>query len=139
VYLSLHQTPTGRLLHSYSRFTLLDPPPASSSLQPPGDALTEASGHFIDDFLLNLHTWTHQTTDQSNNKDSEGALKGDAVEAANYIDHETDNFWNEEDVAMEGNVDSHEGIVSDWDLLAEEFIVEAEELRKFGHSLLHTL
>jgi len=36
-------------------------------------------------------------------------------------------------------VDLHEGIVSDWDLLAEEFIVEAKELDKFGHSLLHTL
>ena len=39
---------------------------------------------------------------------------------------------------MECNVDSHEGIVSDWDLLAEEFIVEAEEHGKFEHLLLHT-
>ena len=39
---------------------------------------------------------------------------------------------------MEGDVDLHEGIVSDWDLLAEEFIVEAEELSKFEHSLFHT-
>jgi hypothetical protein len=35
-------------------------------------------------------------------------------------------------------VDPREGIVSDWDLLAEEFIVEAEELGKFEHSLSHT-
>jgi hypothetical protein len=38
---------------------------------------------------------------------------------------------------MEGNVDPREGIVSDWNLLAEELIVEAEELGKFEHSLLH--
>jgi hypothetical protein len=36
-------------------------------------------------------------------------------------------------------VDPREGIVPDWDMLAEEFIVEAEELGKFEHSLLHTL
>ncbi len=39
---------------------------------------------------------------------------------------------------MEGDVDPHEGIVSSWDLLAKEFIVEAEELGKFEHPLLHT-
>ena len=39
---------------------------------------------------------------------------------------------------MEGNVDPHGGIVSDWDILAEEFIVEAKELGKFECSLLHT-
>ena len=113
---------------------LLDPPPASNLLQPPEDALTEASGLFLDNFLLDLHTWTHQTTDQSDDEDSEGALEGDAVEAGDYVVHETDDFWNGEDVDM----DPREGIVSGWDLLGEDFIVEAEELRKFGHSLLHT-
>jgi hypothetical protein len=118
--------------------SLLDPPPASNLLQPPVDALTEASGPFLDDVLLNLHTRTHRTTDQSDDEDSEGALEGDAVEAADYVDHETDDFWNGEDVAVEGDADPREGIVSDWDLLAEEFIVQAEELGKFGHSLFHT-
>jgi hypothetical protein len=117
---------------------LLNPPPASNLLQPPGDALTEASGLFVDDVLLGLHARTHRTTDQSDDEDSEGALEGDAVEAADYADHETDDFWNGEDVAVEGDADPREGIVSDWDLLAEEFIVEAEGLGKFGHSLLPT-
>jgi len=39
---------------------------------------------------------------------------------------------------MEGEVDLHEGVVSSWDILAEEFIMEAEQLGKFKHSLLHT-
>ena len=116
---------------------LLDLPPASNLLQLPGAALTEASGPSVDNVLLNLHARTHQITDQSDDEDSEGALEGDAVEAADSIDHETDNFRNGEDVALEGDVDPHEGIVSDWDLLAEEFIVEAEELGKFKHFLLH--
>jgi hypothetical protein len=80
----------------------------------PGAARTEASGLFED------------------------ALEGDAVEAADSVDHETDDFWSGEDVGMEGDVDPREGIVSDWDLLTDEFIVEAEELSKFEHSLLHT-
>ena len=101
-----------------------DPPPAS--FQPPGKALTEASGHFVND------TRTHRTTDQSDDEDSEGALEGDAIEASDYVDHETDDFWNGEDVAVEDNVDPCEGIVLDWELLTEEFIVEAEELSKFG-------
>ena len=40
---------------------------------------------------------------------------------------------------MEDDVDPCEGIVLDWDILAEEFIVEAKELGTFEHSLLHTL
>jgi len=40
---------------------------------------------------------------------------------------------------MEGEVDLHEGIVSNWDMLDEEFIMEAEGLGKFEHSLLCTL
>src|SRR5713226_686559 len=113
---------------------LLNPPPALNLLQLPEDALTEASGLFLDNFLLDLHTQTHQTTDQSDDEDSEGALEGNAVEAGDYIVHKTDDFWNGEDVDM----DPHEGIVLGWDLLGEDFIVEAEELHKFGHSLLHT-
>jgi hypothetical protein len=107
------------------------PPP---QLQSPGDALTEVSGPFVDDVF---RARAHRTTDQSDDEDSVDALEGDAVEAADSVDHETDDLWNGEDVAMEGNVDPREGIVSDWDLLAEEFIVEAEELGKFEHSLLH--
>ena len=101
----------------------------------PGNARTESSDHFVDDVLLNLHAWAHRTTNKSDNEDSEDALEGDAVEAANSID---DDFWNGEDVGMEGDVDPREGIVSDWDILAEEFIVEAEGLSKFEHSLFHT-
>jgi hypothetical protein len=39
---------------------------------------------------------------------------------------------------VESDADPCEGIVSDWDLLTEDFVVQAEELGKFGHSLLHT-
>jgi hypothetical protein len=97
------------------------------------------SGHSVDNLLLNLqNAQTHRNTDQSDDEDSEDALEGGAVEATDIVDHETDDLWDGEDVAMEGDVDPREGVVSDWDLLAEEFIVEAEELGKFGHSLLHT-
>jgi hypothetical protein len=71
---------------------LLDPPPASNLLQQPGDALTEVSGLFVNDVLLKFRTRTHRITDQSNDEDSEGALGGDAVEVANYVDHATDDF-----------------------------------------------
>ena len=39
---------------------------------------------------------------------------------------------------MEGEVDPHEGVVLDWDSLAEDFIMEAQERSKFEHFLLHT-
>ena len=65
-------------------------------------------------------------------------LPEDAVGAADSVCHGTHDFWGEGDIAMEGDVDPHEGIVSSWDLLAKEFIVEAEELGKFEHPLLHT-
>jgi hypothetical protein len=117
---------------------LLDLPPASHLLQSPEDALTEASGLFVNDVLPNHHTRTYQTTNQSDDEDSEGALGGDAVEAPDYVDHKTDDSWDEEDVAVKGDADPREGIVSDWDLLTEDFVVQAEELGKFGHSLLHT-
>ena len=117
---------------------LLDLPPALNLLQSPGDALTDASGLFVNNVLPNLHTRTHRTTDQSDDEDSEGALGGDAVVAPDYVDHETDDSWDGEDVAVESDADPREGIVSDWDLLTEDFVVQAEELGKFGHSLLHT-
>ena len=40
---------------------------------------------------------------------------------------------------MGGDADPREGIVSDWDILDEEFIAGAEELGKSEHSLLHYL
>jgi hypothetical protein len=82
---------------------LLDPPPASNLLQSPGAARTEASGLFVDNVFLNLHARAHRTTDQSDDEDFEDALEGDAVEAADSVDHETDDFWNGEDVDMEGD------------------------------------
>lgn len=116
---------------------LLDPPAASEPLQSPEDVRTEASDH-VDDILLTLHTQTHRTTEDSDEEDPEGALEWDAVEAADTINIEPDDFRDGEDVDIEGDTDPREGVVSDWDLLAEEFIVEAEELSKLEHSLLHT-
>ena len=110
---------------------LLNSLPASNLPQFPGDACTEASGLSVDSILLNLHARTHRTTDQSDDEDSEDTLESDAVEAADSIDHETDGSWNGEDVVVQGDADPREGIVSDWDLLAEEFIAEAEELGTF--------
>jgi hypothetical protein len=121
-----------------SSLPLLDPPPASNLLQSTGDAHTESSVLIIDDILRNLHVRTHRTTDRNDDEDFEDALEGDTVEGADS-DHETDGSWNGEDVTMDCDVDPREGIVSDWDLLAEEFIVEAEELGEFDPSLLHTL
>jgi hypothetical protein len=119
--------------------TSVGPPAASDSQQPPGDTRTEVSGRFFDGVLLNLHTRTrHRTTDESDNEDSEDALEEDAVEAADNIDPESNDFRDGEDVDTEGDVDPREGIVSDWDILAEEFLVEAEELGKFEHFSLHT-
>jgi hypothetical protein len=117
---------------------LVDPPAASDPLQSPVDAQTEVSGRFFDDVLLNLHTQTHQTTDDSDSEDFEDALEGDGVEAAHTIDPETNDFRDREDTDTEDDVDPREGIVSDWDILAEEFIVEAEKLGKFEYSLSHT-
>jgi hypothetical protein len=113
---------------------LLDPPAALDLLQLPGDGRTVPSGRFFDDVLLSLHTRTYRTTDEGDNEDSDDALEGGAIEAAD--DPGTDDSWDEEDV--EDEVEPHEGIASDWDILAEEFIVEAERLGKFEVSLLHT-
>jgi hypothetical protein len=110
----------------------------SPFLSPPPASHTESAVLIVDGVLRNLHVRTHRTTDQSDDEDSEDALEGDIVEGADSVDREIDDSWNGEDVAMEDDVDPHEGIVSDWDLLAEEFIVEAEELGEFEASLLHT-
>jgi len=111
--------------------------PSLPLLDLPGAARTEVSGLPVDDIPLDLHARTHRTIDQSDDEDSEDSLEGDTVEATDSADDETDDFRSKEDVDMEGDLDPREGIVSDWDLLAEKFIVEAEELGKFEHSLLH--
>lgn len=131
------QADTGSSSFNFSpSLPLLDPPAALDPLQSPGDGRTIPSSRFLDDVLLSLYTRTHRTTNESDNEDSDNALEGDAADAADTIDPGTDDSSEEEDV--EDEVDSHEGIVSDWDVLAEEFIVEAERLHKFEVSLLHT-
>ena len=114
----------------------LDPPVASELPQIQGDAHDNASSRLVDSFLLNLHARTHRTTVESDNEDSEDACEGDTVEATDFIDPETDDFWDGEGV--ECDVDAREGTVPDWDLLAEELIVEAEELGTSKHSSSHT-
>ena len=104
---------------------LLSSPVEPNTLESPGDTRTEATRLSVD----------NQTTDQSDDADSDDTLERDAVEA---FDHETDDLWDEEGVASEGDADPREGIVSDWDLLVEEFLVEAEELGKLEHSSLYT-
>ena len=107
------------------------------SLPFPDPQHTRASSRFVDDVLLNLHTQTHRITDDSNNEDSEDASEGDAVENADSINPETNDFSDGEDVDMGGDVDLCEGIISDWELLAKGFIVEAMELGGFEPSFLH--
>jgi len=104
-----------------------------------GYACTIPSGCVVNNTLLNLHAQTHQATDESENENSEDTLKGDAAEAVDSVSPGTNDLWNEEDFGTEEEVDPHEDIVLNWDILAEEFIVEAEELSKSKHSLLHTL
>jgi hypothetical protein len=115
-----------------------DPPAAFDSPQSPGDIRTEVSDHLVDDILLNFHTRTHRTTYDNDDEDSADTLEGDGGEAADTIDPKTNDFSDGEDIDTEDNMDPREGIVSDWDILAEEFIVEAEKLGEFEHSLLHT-
>jgi len=117
----------------------LDLPGALNLLQSPGYACTIPSSCVVDNTLLNLHAQTYQATNESDNKDSEDALKGDAAEAIDSVDPGTNNLWNKEDFGTEEEVDPHEDVVSNWDILAEEFIVEAEELSKSKHFLLCTL
>jgi hypothetical protein len=57
---------------------------------------------------------------------------------SDFINPETVDFETGEDVDMGGNLGLHGGAVSDWDILAQDFTVEAEELGKFKRSLLHT-
>jgi hypothetical protein len=109
----------------------------SSPTSPAGDASTEASGPSLDKALLDIYALRHRTSYRSDDEDSEDVLEEDVVEAVDFVDHETSDFWDGEDVAMEGGVDPREGIVSDWDLLTEKFIVEAEELGEFEHSSSH--
>jgi len=113
----------------------LDPPADLGLLQLPEDAHTVPSHRFIDEVLLDLHAWMHRITDETDDESSEDALKGDT----DSVNPRIDDFRNGEDVNTEGKVDPHEGVVSNWDMLDEEFIVEAEGLGKFEHSLLHTL
>ena len=112
-----------------------NPPADLDLLQSPGDARTVPSHHFANDVLLGLHAQTHRNIDESDDKGSEDALEEDAGEAADSIDPGTDDG---EDVDMEGEVDLCKGVISDWDSLAEDFIVEAQERSKFEHFLLHT-
>jgi hypothetical protein len=87
------------------------------------------SSHFIEDVLLNLHSWTHRTTNKSDDEDSDDALEGDAAKAGNTTDPGTNESSDEEDV--EDEVDPCEGIILDQDIFAEWFVVEAERLCKF--------
>ena len=118
----------------------LDPPlpslnrPADlDQFQSPGDVHTVPSHRLVNDILLDLHAQTHRNTDESDDEGSEDALEEDAVEATDSINPGTDDG---EDVDMEGEVDSCEGVVLDWDILAEDFIAEAEELGKFEPFLI---
>ena len=115
----------------------LDPPAPSGLLQSPGDARSVPSHRFVDGVLLSLHARTHRT-DESDSEDSKDTVGGNAGEATNTIDPGPDDFWDGEDVDVEGEVDPRRGIVSDWDLLTEGFIVKAKELRKFCEFFLHT-
>jgi len=113
----------------------LDLPEASNLLQFPGYTHTIPSGCIVDDILLNLHAQTHRATDESDNEDSEDALRGDVTEAAGPG---TGNLGNGEDIDTEEEEDPYGDVISHWDILAQDFIAEAEELGKSKHSLLHT-
>ena len=63
---------------------------------------------------------------------------GDTTRAADSISPRTGNLWNGEDIDTEEEEDPHGDIVLHWDILAEDFIVEAEEFGKSKESLLHT-
>jgi len=117
----------------------LDVPEASNLLQSPGYARTIPSGCVVDDILLNIYAQTHWATNESNNKDSEDTPKGDATGAADSISPGTGDLWNGEDIDMEEEEDPCGDVVSHWDILAEDFIAEAEEFGKSKDSLLHTL
>ena len=113
----------------------LNPPADLGLLQSPEDACTVLSCRFVNEVLLDLHARMHQITNETDDKSSEDTLKGDT----DSVDPGIDDFRNGEDIDTEGEVDLCEGIVSNWDMLDKEFIVEAERLGKFEHSLLCTL
>ena len=115
----------------------LDPPADLDLPQPPEDAHTVLPHRFANNILLDLHARTYQNPDENNDRDPKDAPEKDAVDA-DSIDPRTGDFWNEEDVDVEGEVDLRKGIVSLWDILTEKFIMEAEEFGKFAHSLLDT-
>ena len=56
----------------------------------------------VDDFLRNFHTQTHRIADQGDDEDSES---DEDLEAADYVDDESDDSRNGEDNAMEGDAD----------------------------------
>jgi len=116
-----------------------DPPAASTNLpQSPGYARSIPSSQFVNNVPLNLHTRTRRAINESDNK-SEDTLDGDAAEATDPTGPGTDGLWNGEDVDMEDEVDLHEGIILDSDILVEEFLAEAKKLGKSKYYLLHTL
>ena len=125
----------------------LEPPPppkrpciarADSDLrQLPEDVCTEASGPFVDEVPPDLYAGTHQAIVESDGEDSEDAPE-EAVEASDVVNPETIGFEDGEDVDMEGDLGPHGGAVSDWDIFAQDFNVEAEELGEFKRSLLRT-
>ena len=105
-------------------------PPADLYLPQPPSTVSPRPRRSFDDILLGLHARTHRNPDESNDEGSEDAPEEIAVEDPELIDPGT-----EEDADMEDEVDPHEGVVSDWDILAEKFIAEAEEFGTFVHSL----
>jgi hypothetical protein len=90
----------------------------SDLCQLPEDALTEASGRFIGEIPLDIHTQTHQPTKESNSEDSEDASEKETVEASDFVDPETINFETGEDIDMGGDLGLHGSAISDWDILA---------------------
>ena len=110
-----------------------DLPADLGPLQSPEDGRTVPSHRVIGEVLLDFHARTHRMTDETDDESSEDALEGDT----DSVDFGVDDFRNGEDVDTEGEVDPREGVVSNLDMLDEEFIAEAEGLGKFEHSLLH--
>ena len=107
-------------------------PPADLDLPQPPSTVPPRPRRSFDDILLGLHGRTHRNPDESNDEDSEDAPEEVAAEDPELVDPGTDDVWNEEDADTEDELDLREGVVSDWDILAEKFITEAEE---FGMSV----
>lgn len=128
--------------HPQLRVASFDPDPSLPLFDPPADLDLHQPlprpRRFLDDALLGLHARTHRNPDESSDEDSEDAPEEVAVDDAQLVDPGTDDVWNEEDTDTEDEVDTREGVVSDWDILAEKLIAEAEEFGTFANSLLHT-